>query len=367
MESCNLLKEYAIGIPKCELHVHIEGTITVKPPSVFFGENHTKASPYVSLTSKSNLSTFLKVYYANITNHLRSEKDFYRLGMDYFQRAAEQNNIRHVEFFFDPQAHTQRHLHFDTIVSGLRTAQQHSLQQYGIHSTMIMCFLRDHSIQSAFEILQKAVAYKDCITAVGLDSKEIGFPCRLFQEVFDKARTFGFKTVAHAGEEGPASNIEEALDLLRVSRVDHGNRCVDNPALVNRLIQEKVPLTVCPLSGVALGHYDGIQNIPLLTQGAIMGEWQFDPQHKFTDPLVVTINSDDPAYFGGYLNDNYIACINQPKLQWDFDVVKRLAQNSVNASFMPDTQKVSLLAEIQTYHQRFCQSHHLPRRKPPHL
>jgi len=284
------------GIPKAELHLHIEGTL--EPELMFaLAARHGVALPYASVEELraayqfDSLQSFLDLYYAGAAV-LRDEEDFHALTMAYLRR-AHADGVVHVEIFFDPQTHTGRGIPFATVLNGIRRALLDGEAEFGISHRLILCFLRHLSADDAMRTLEQGLAYKDAIVAVGLDSSERGHPPSKFVEVFDRARREGFLTVAHAGEEGPPAYIVEALDLLKVSRIDHGVRCEEDAALVERLVRDRIPLTVCPLSNVKLCVYGNIE--------------QHNLKRLLDRGLCVTVNSDDPAYFGGYVAENYLA------------------------------------------------------------
>jgi len=322
------------ALPKAELHVHIEGTF--EPELMFaIAQRNEISIPYKSVEEVKraynfhNLQSFLDIYYAG-ANVLIHEQDFYDLAWAYFEKCAD-DNVVHTEMFFDPQTHTDRGIAFETVINGLQKACDDAKAKLGITSHLIMCFLRHLSEEVAFKTLEQALPYKDRIIGVGLDSSEVGHPPSKFERVFAKAREAGFLVVAHAGEEGPAEYVWEALDLLKVNRIDHGVRSEEDPELMQRLIAEKMPLTVCPLSNLKLCVVDDMQqhNIRrLLQQGA----------H-------VTVNSDDPSYFGGYMNDNFIAIAEA--LDLNNEELKQLAINSFEASFISVTEKQKWISLIQ--------------------
>src|SRR5687768_196188 len=290
------MRELILALPKAELHLHIEGTL--EPQMVFdLARKHGVKLPYPSVAALQNaykfadLQSFLDIYYAS-ADVLRDKEDFYAMTWAYLGKVHAQGVV-HVEVFFDPQTHTARGVPFATAIDGISAALKDGERQLGISYRLIMCFLRHLSAQDAMSTLEAALPYKNAITAVGLDSGERGNPPSKFKEVFDRARSEGWLTVAHAGEEGPPEYIHEALDLLKVSRVDHGVRCEEDPRLIKRLAAEKMPLTVCPLSNVMLCVFDKmeIHNLKRLLDHGVC----------------VTVNSDDPAYFGGYLAENYLA------------------------------------------------------------
>ena len=321
-------------LPKAELHVHIEGTFEPELMFEIAQRNHIQI-PYQSVEEIKqaynfhNLQSFLDIYYAG-ANVLVHEQDFYDLAWAYFEKCAE-DKVVHTEMFFDPQTHTERGVEFATVLNGLKRACTDAKDKLGISSQLIMCFLRHLSEEDAFKTLEQALAFKDDIIAVGLDSSEVGHPPSKFERVFAKAREAGFLIVAHAGEEGPPEYVWEALDLLRVNRIDHGVRSDEDPALLQRLIDEKMPLTVCPLSNLKLCVVEDMteHNIHrLLKQG-----------------VHVTINSDDPSYFGGYMNDNFLAV--HAALNLSNDELKQLAINSFEASFIDSAEKQKWIATIQ--------------------
>ena len=321
------------ALPKAELHVHIEGTF--EPELMFeIAQRNQIAIPYKTVEEVKqaynfhNLQSFLDIYYAS-ASVLVHEQDFYDLAWAYFEKCAE-DNVVHTEMFFDPQTHTDRGIAFATVINGLQRACDDAKQQLNISSHLIMCFLRHLSEEAAFETLEQALPYKDQIIGVGLDSSEVGHPPSKFERVFAKAREAGFLVVAHAGEEGPAEYVWEALDLLKVNRIDHGVRSEEDPKLMARLIAEKMPLTVCPLSNLKLCVVDDMaeHNIRRLLQQGVH----------------VTVNSDDPSYFGGYMNDNFIAIATS--LDLSNDELKHLAINSFEASFIDDEQKQKWKSQI---------------------
>ena len=323
----------AFALPKAELHLHIEGTF--EPDLIFaIAKRNGLTLAYESVDALraayqfTDLQSFLDVYYAGM-NVLRTEVDFYDLTMAYFKRAHAQG-VRHAEIFFDPQAHTHRGIPFGTVVDGISRALHDAHAQYGITSHLIMCFLRDLPAESAMQTLTEALPYKDRIKAVGLDSAEVGNPPSKFQAVFERARAEGFLTVAHAGEEGGPEYVWEALDLLKVSRVDHGVRSLEDPKLVARLRDERIPLTVCPLSNVKLRVVDKLADHPL--------------RRMLDEKLVATVNSDDPAYFGGYVGENLAQTAEALGLS-DGELVL-LARNSFEASFIDDETKQKFYQEI---------------------
>lgn len=322
------------ALPKAELHVHIEGTF--EPELMFeIAQRNQIDIPYKSVEEVRqaynfhNLQSFLDIYYAG-ANVLIHEQDFYDLAWAYFKKCAE-DHVVHTEIFFDPQTHTDRGIAFETVLNGLQRACDDAKAKLDISSYLIMCFLRHLSEEAALKTLEQALPYKNQIIAVGLDSSEVGHPPAKFTRVFAKAREAGFLVVAHAGEEGPPEYVWEALDLLKVNRIDHGVRSEEDPVLMQRLIQEKMPLTVCPLSNLKLCVVDDMQqhNIHRLLQQGVK----------------VTVNSDDPSYFGGYMNDNFFAI--QKALNLSEAELKQLAINSFEAAFIDNTEKQSWIKKIQ--------------------
>jgi adenosine deaminase len=320
-------------MPKAELHLHIEGTLEPELMMALAERNGVEL-PYSGVDeireayNFSDLQSFLDIYYAG-AQVLRERQDFYDLTWAYLER-AHKDNVRHVEIFFDPQTHTERDIDFATVLDGIHSALADGESRLGITFRMIMCFLRHLSADEAMATLEDALPFKDRIDAVGLDSSEVGHPPSGFAEVFDRARREGFLTVAHAGKEGPPEYIWEALDLLKVERIDHGVRCLEDPALVERLAKEKIPLTVCPLSNVKLRVFDTLE--------------QHNLKELLAKGLHVTINSDDPAYFGGYIGENYRRT--QQALDLDADDIRTLAKNSFEASFLSDAEKERHIAAL---------------------
>ena len=331
------LNNFIEGIPKAELHLHIEGTF--EPELMFeiarrnnISINFKSIDELKKAYSFNNLQEFLDIYYAGASVLLQVQ-DFYDLTWAYLTKAHEQNLI-HTEIFFDPQTHTNRGLSFDTVIQGIHSALDDGKEKLGISSKLIMCFLRHLDEAAAFETLNQALPYKNWIAGVGLDSSEMGHPPSKFQRVFSKARDEGFITVAHAGEEGPAEYVWEAINLLKVSRIDHGNRSLDDKQLIKYLIETQIPLTVCPLSNLELKVVNDLKDHPLL---------------KLMEAgLVVTINSDDPAYFGGYMNENYTqiaSALNLTKKQ-----ITQLAKNSFKSSLLPDVEKEKMIKKVEHYY-----------------
>ncbi len=330
------LTTFIDGLPKAELHVHVEGTLEPEMMLEMAARNGVEL-PYASADEARaayrfrNLQDFLDVYYQGL-RVLRSERDFHDLTRAYLETARKQN-VLHAEIFFDPQAHTGRGLPFATVVDGIHRALAAGAQELGISSRLILCFLRHLDAADAQETLTRALSYKERIVAIGLDSAERGHPPEKFRAVFDRARDEGFLAVAHAGEEGPAEYVRQALDLLKVRRIDHGNHALDDERLVRRLAAERVPLTVCPLSNVRLGVVRDIRAHPLRTM--------------IERGLNVTVNSDDPAYFGGYINANYRAV--QEALALTKEEVVHIARNSFAASFISPGEVARFLAKVDEY------------------
>jgi adenosine deaminase len=327
------LNTYIHNLPKAELHIHIEGAL--EPELLFeLAERNSVKLPYASIEDArkaynfSCLQDFLDTYY-ECMKVLLSEQDFYDLTMAYLKKAFSQN-VRRTEIFFDPQAHTGRGIAFETVLGGITAALEDGRREPGISSGLILCFLRDLSAESAMATLGQALPYRDLIIAVGLDSAEIGNPPGKFREVFDLARRHGFLTVAHAGEEGPPEYIREALDVLKVSRIDHGDKCQQDENLMQYLIETQIPLTVCPISNVKLRIFDK------------MSDHNF--KYLLERGLCVTINSDDPAYFGGYIEENYRAL--QEALGLTREQLAQAARNSFTASFLSEAEKRRYIDEI---------------------
>lgn len=306
------------ALPKAELHLHIEGSL--EPELMFkLAERNKIALPWNGVDALrgaynfGNLQEFLDLYYAG-ADVLRTEQDFYDLTWAYLQK-CEAQNVVHTEPFYDPQTHTDRGIPFEVAIRGITSALADGREMLGISSGLILSFLRHLPEEEAFKTLEQAMPFRDAFFAVGLDSSEMGHPPSKFERVFAKARAEGFLAVAHAGEEGPPAYIWEALDLLKVDRIDHGVRAAEDPKLIERLIEEQIPLTVCPLSNTKLCVFDDMSQhniLQLLEQG-----------------VKVTVNSDDPAYFGGYVTENFMAL--HESLGMTEDQARRLAQNSLDA------------------------------------
>ena len=330
------MEAFIHGIPKAELHVHIEGTLGPELMMKLAAKNGIEL-PFESAADIrraydfKDLQSFLDIYYQG-AQVLLTVDDFYRLTWNYLQKASEQN-VRHAEIFFDPQTHTARGIKFETIVQGLHRAMVDAGHQLGLSSKLIMCILRHLSVAEAMDTLEKARDFKDMIAAVGLDSVELGFPPEKFVTVFDRARQWGFKTVAHAGEEGPPDYIWQALKLLRVERIDHGIRCLEDAGLVEYLVREHVPLTVCPMSNVKLKVFDHMK--------------QHNLKKMLELGLCVTVNSDDPAYFDGYIEENFLAL--HQALGLNIGNISKLSRNAFKASFLNPIEKKKYLNELDEF------------------
>ena len=330
------MDSFIAGLPKAELHVHVEGTFE---PALMFeiARRHGITLPYASVDALAaayrfgNLQDFLDLYYQGM-NVLIGAEDFYDLTWAYLRRARAQN-VLHAELFFDPQAHAARGVALTTVLDGIWRALADGRAKLGIGSRLILCFLRDMSAAAAERTLDEALAHRDRIIGVGLDSAEIGNPPSKFRAVFARARAAGLRAVAHAGEEGPVDYVRQALDDLRVERIDHGNRVLDDPALVARLAREGIALTMCPLSNLRLAVVDDLRRHPL--------------RRLMEAGVRVTINSDDPAYFGGYVNENYAAL--QTALNLTRAELVAIARNSFTAAFLDAAERAPLLARLDAY------------------
>jgi adenosine deaminase len=324
------------ALPKAELHLHIEGTL--EPELMFaLAERNGVTLPFADVDAAraayvfDDLQSFLDLYYAGCSV-LVTEADFYDLTLAYLRRAAA-DGVRHAEIFFDPQTHTDRGIPFAVVVDGIARALAEGRDLLGITSRLIVCFLRHLSEDAAVETLESALEYRDAISGVGLDSSEAGNPPSKFAAVYARARVEGLLPVAHAGEEGPPSYISESLDVLHVRRIDHGVRCMEDDTLVARLVADQVPLTVCPLSNVKLRVFDDLADHPI---GRMLERG-----------LNVSINSDDPAYFGGYIGTNYAETA--AALELDCGQMRRIARNSFQASFLTDAERQPHLAALDAY------------------
>ncbi len=330
------MREFIARMPKAELHLHIEGSF--EPELIFEIADRNK----IPLRYKNveelrkayefrNLQEFLDIYYTGM-NVLRTEKDYYDLTWKYLEKIRSQNVI-HTEIFFDPQAHTERGIPFETVFHGIYNALKDAEKKFGISFNIIMSFLRHLDEKSAFETLRQALPYKEYIVGIGLDSSEIGNPPSKFRNVFTEAKKHGFKLTAHAGEEGPPEYIKEALDLLNVDRIDHGNRVLENENLVQRLVEEEITLTLCPLSNRKLQVISDMKEHPV----KIMLE----------KGLKATVNSDDPAYFGGYMNENFFAVTESLNLKKEH--LYTLVKNSFEEAFVSEERRKEMLARLDSY------------------
>lgn len=330
------MKKFIDNLPKIELHLHIEGTLE---PEMLFDlaqRNHIQL-PYRTVQEIrdayhfTNLQSFLDIYYQG-ANVLQTEQDFYDLMWAYLEKVSSQN-VRHAEIFFDPQTHTHRGIPFEVFLNGLVRAKEDAQQKFGISSELILCFLRHLSPEDAVKTLDQARPFKEMIFGVGLDSSEMGRPPSLFKEVFDRARDEGYVVVAHAGEEGPAEYVWEAVELLGVKRIDHGVRSIDDPKLIDFLVEEQIPLTVCPLSNIKLCVFEDMT--------------QHNIKQLLDLGVCVTINSDDPAYFGGYMNENFYAT--QVGLNLSKTDLYKISRNAIQAAFLNGDRKQALMAELVAY------------------
>ncbi|HDZ04698.1 hypothetical protein LCGC14_0345480 [marine sediment metagenome] len=324
------------GIPKAELHLHLEGSF--EPELMFEIANRNNITlPYDSIESVkqaykfNNLQEFLDIYYAG-AQVLLHEQDFFDLTWAYLTKVHSQNVV-HVEVFFDPQTHTDRGVSFDVVIKGIYRALEKAKSELNISFKLIMSYLRHLSEEAAFETLEASLLYKDIIDGVGLDSSEIGNPPSKFEKVFKASAEQGYKLVAHAGEEGPSEYIWEALDILKVERIDHGNRCLTDEALVKRLVDEKIALTLCPTSNVAL---------------KVIQKMDEHPVAKMLDKgIIATIHSDDPAYFGGYMNENYYETAKA--LNLTLEQIQQLAINGFEASWLSESSKKKHIEDVKKY------------------
>lgn len=330
------LDAFITGLPKAELHLHIEGSL--EPELMFaLAERNGVSIPFASVEEVraaydfSNLQDFLDIYYAG-ANVLLTRQDFHDLAAAYFARAAA-DGVVHAELMFDPQTHTDRGVPFSEVIEGLLCAMEAARAEHGISSSLILSFLRHLSEEAAFATLAEAEPWLDRIEAVGLDSSEVGHPPEKFARVFAAARDKGLRITAHAGEEGPPEYVHQALDLLGVHRIDHGNRALEDPALIERLVREGMTLTVCPLSNHKLCVVDDLADHPI--------------DAMLAHGLKATVNSDDPAYFGGYVADNYRAIAMARRL--DRDALATLARNSFTGSFLPDEIVAEHLDRLDAY------------------
>lgn len=330
------ITEYIKKIPKAELHLHIEGSF--EPELMFeIAQRNQVKIPYQSVEEVkkayqfSCLQDFLDIYYSG-ASVLLYEKDFYDLTMAYFEHCAEENVV-HTEIMFDPQTHTKRGVSFETVIKGIQRAREDAQEKYGISSLLIMSYLRHLTEEDAFETLEQSLPYKHLIKAVGLDSSEKGNPPSKFQKVFEASIKEGYVPVAHAGEEGPAEYIWEALDLLKIARIDHGNNCLTDEVLVKKLVDEKIALTVCPLSNLELQVVKNLKDHPL--------------KKMLNLGLKATVNSDDPAYFGGYMNANFLQTTEA--LDLSKEDIKTLVKNSFEYSLLSDNEKQEFLTQVENF------------------
>jgi len=332
------IEEFISGIPKVELHLHIEGTF--EPELMFeIAQRNGKEIKYNTVQELreayqfNNLQEFLDIYYAGAAV-LVEERDFYDLTWAYLKQ-IHREKVVHTEIFFDPQTHTERGIPFETVIKGIRAALEDGEKKLGISYKLILSFLRHLPEEAAFATLREALPYKNWISGIGLDSSELGNPPSKFRRVFEKAKEEGFLVVAHAGEEGPASYIWEALDILNVDRIDHGNRAMEDADLVAHLAQIQMPLTLCPLSNLELQVVPDLKDHPIVKM--------------MKKNLLVTVNSDDPAYFGGYMNANYlsIACA----LRLSKKQISDLVKNSFKASWLADQEKEKFIEKVELYLQ----------------
>ena len=334
------LKNFIIEMPKAELHLHIEGTLEPEMMMALAVRNGVSL-PFSSVNEIrraydfSNLQDFLDLYYAGMSV-LIERQDFFDLAWAYLEKVHTQN-VTHVEIFFDPQGHTGRGIGFDTVLAALTDALDKARRELGITSKLIMCFLRHLPEEQAFETLAEAGKAKDHIFAVGLDSSELGHPPAKFQRVFAEARKQGFRCVAHCGEEGPAKNVSDSLDLLKIDRIDHGNRALDDTALVSRIATSNMALTVCPLSNLRLRVVADMKDHPL--------------RKMLQAGLRATVNSDDPAYFGGYMTENYLAV--HEALALDRAEIEQLGRNSYLGSFMSESEKNTAVETFEKFSRSY--------------
>ncbi len=334
------MTDFINGLPKAELHLHIEGTI--EPETMFrlaarngVALNYDSVEALRAAYDFKNLQDFLDLYYQGMAV-LRTQADFYDVAWAYLEKAHAQG-VLHAEIFFDPQGHTSRGVAFETALEGIWRALEDGRARLGCSFRLIACFLRDRSADDAMATLEDVLRHRDRIVGIGLNSAEKGNPPAKFKAVFDRARGEGLLTVAHAGEEGPADYVREALDLLHVARIDHGNHAADDPALLERLAREATPLTMCPLSNLRLRVVDDLSRHPL--------------RMMLEKGLAVTVNSDDPAYFGGYINENYAAV--QQALGLSNAALAQLARNSFCAAFLSQEEKLAYARRVDDYEAQF--------------
>ena len=324
------------NMPKAELHIHIEGSL--EPELIFaLAQRNGVVLNYPSIEALraayafTDLQSFLDIYYAG-ASVLLTEQDFYDMTWAYLER-AHADNVLHTELFFDPQTHIARGVEFGIVVNGIQRALKDAHAEWSMTGGLIMCFLRHLSEEEAFLTLQQALLYREHIIGIGLDSSERGHPPEKFARVFARCKELGFHLVAHAGEEGPPAYIETALDLLQVERIDHGVRCIEDPVLMQRLVREAMPLTVCPLSNIKLCVFEKMDQHNLLT--------------LLDAGLIITINSDDPAYFGGYMNDNFVAVVEALPVQRHH--AQQMARNSFSAAFIDADLKQKYLLQVDAF------------------
>jgi adenine deaminase len=330
------MSTFSDAIPKAELHIHIEGSL--EPELMFeIGKRNKVEMPFSSVEQVRqayrfhNLQSFLDIYYQGASVLLKDE-DFYDMTLAYLEKCHDQN-IVHTEMFFDPQTHTARGVPFETVINGIETARREAASRWNISSLLIMCFLRHLDENSAMACLKQALPYRDKIIGIGLDSSELGNPPEKFARVFEAAEREGFRAVAHGGEEGPPEYIRQCLDVLRVSRIDHGVRSIEDKTLVERLAREQIPLTVCPLSNIRLCVFGKMEDHSIFS---LLGK-----------NVLVTVNSDDPAYFGGYLNENFATLEQAFKL--DPETVRTLTVNGFKASFLPQSSKEDFISKVRNF------------------
>ena len=334
------IRRFIRKIPKAELHIHLEGSL--EPEMMFaIAERNGVELPFHSVAEVrrayrfTNLQSFLDIYYEGMSVLLH-ERDFHDMTVAYLAR-AHADTVRHAELFFDPQAHTDRGIPLETVIGGIQSAREEMKNRTGMSTRLIPCFLRHLSADSAMASLEEILRFRDLITGVGLDSSEVGNPPEKFTAVFDRARAEGLRVVAHAGEEGPPEYIRQALDLLGSERIDHGVRCIGDPELMERLKKEQIPLTVCPLSNVRLRVFEDMAD--------------HDLKQLLDRGLRITLNSDDPAYFGGYITENYLAA--QEALNLERDDILTLARNSFLSAFLTTEEKAMYLEELDRFVSRF--------------
>ena len=339
-EENKILTRFITGIPKAELHIHLEGSI--EPEMMFaLAEKNKVKLKFKTVEELKNayvfqdLRDFLDIYTQG-TKVLKKAEDFYEITLAYLRKSFSQN-VLHAEIFIDFQTYTRRGMDPAVIMDGTTAAIDAAKKELGISTYLILAFLRHLGAKSAMKTLEEALQYKSQLAGIGLASTEVGYPPHLFKEVFEKAAKYGFKTTAHAGEEGPASYVRESIEILKVDRIDHGNKAMDDPQLVKLLIDRQIPLTLCPLSNLALG------NVPDLTKHTL--------KKKLDLGMLVSVNSDDPAYFGGYVNENLIAIAGA--LNLDYNDIEKLAKNSIISSFLPEENKRELLKKINNFTDDF--------------